>query len=336
MTRPSRSGIRLLYALALACVLLLSACSGDDETSGTRLRVGVLEYGTVNWEMDVIQRRQLAAKHGIELEIVPLASENALAVALQGDRVDLIVSDWLWVAHQRTQNRDYQFVPYSLAVGAVMVNPGSGVQTLADLNGRKLGVAGGPVDKTWLLLQAYARKTANEDLAEAVEPTYAAPPMINRLLLDGELPAAINFWHYNARLSALGMKPLLTVKQMLAGLGVDTVPPLLGWVFSESWAADHRDALQGFFAASMEAKQVLVDSDEAWAPLRDKIKPESDAVFAAIRDGYRAGVLHHYGAAEIAAAGQLFDILAQQSGREVTGQADSLSPDVFWDGFRLP
>ena len=41
--------------------------------------------------------------------------------------------------------------------------------------------------------------------------------MINHLMLAGELPAAINFWHYNARLSARGMKTVITVKQMLTG-----------------------------------------------------------------------------------------------------------------------
>ncbi|GAB3677036.1 ABC transporter substrate-binding protein [Salinisphaera aquimarina] len=336
MKRSGRFERRLLLACAVLIALLLAGCSGADEGANTTLRVGVLKFGTVSWEMDTIERHELAEKNGIKLEIVPLASENALAVALQGHRVDLIVSDWLWAAHQRAQDRDYQFVPYSKAVGAVMVNPGSGVTSLKDLDHKKLGIAGGPVDKTWLLLRAYAHKTENEDLEKALDPTFAAPPMINRLLLDGELPAAINFWHYNARLSALGMKPLLTVKQMLSGLGIDTVPPLLGWVFSEEWAADHREDLQAFFKASMQAKQILADSDDAWEPLREMIKPESDAVFASIRDGYRAGIIHHYGAAEIAAAGQLFNILAQESDGQLTGGAKQLSPDVFWDGFRLP
>lgn len=335
MTKPGASRWWLLCVILLAVSVVTACSSGDDDASAQTLRVGVLKFGTVNWEMDTIARKQLAEEQGITLEIVPLASENALAVALQGGRVDLIVSDWLWVAHQRGQGKDYQFVPYSLAVGAVMANPASGVDSLDDLRGRKLGIAGGPVDKSWLLLRAYAQKSDGMDLEKSVDPTFAAPPMINRLLLDGDIPAAINFWHYNARVSALGMKPLITVKQMLHGLGIDTVPPLLGWVFSESWAAEHRDTLTAFFKADMQAKQLLADSDDAWGPLRDSIKPESDAVFAAIRDGYRAGIIHHYGAAEIAAAGQLYSVLAQESGGELTGGADQLSPDVFWDGFRL-
>lgn len=325
---------RVLVGL-LVLTLALAACSGDDPSGQAPLRVGVLKFGSVSWELDTVKRLGLAEERGLNIEVVPLASENALAVALQGGRVDLVVSDWLWVARQRAEQRDYQFAPYSLAVGAIMVNPASGVSSLADLDGRKLGIAGGPVDKTWLLARAYAHKTAGVDLEKSVDPTFAAPPMINRLMRDGDLPAAINFWHYNARLTALGMKPLLSVRDMLQGLGIDTVPPLLGWVFSESWANAHREQLKAFLDATYAAKKTLAESDKAWTPLEDSIKPESAAVFAAIRAGYRAGIPHHYGAAEIAAAGQLFNVLAQESDGTLTGGVSQLSPDVFWDGFRL-
>lgn len=326
---------RLVWMVIL--VVAVAGCSGEaPEDADAPLRIGVLKFGTVSWEMDTIQRNELAEKHDVALEIVPLASENALAVALQGGRVDLIVSDWIWAARQRAEGRKYQFVPYSLAVGAVMVNPASGASSVADLKGRKLGIAGGPVDKTWLLLRAYAQKTEGMNLERAVEPTFAAPPMINRLMLNGDMPAAINFWHYNARLSALGMKPLLSVRDMLESLGIDTVPPLLGWVFAEDWADNHREELQHFFAASRDAKRLLAESDAAWQPLKPMIKPESEAVFAAIRDGYRTGIIKHYGAPEIAAAGQLFDLLAQESGGKLTGGVMQLSADVFWDGIRQP
>ena len=337
MTASARVATRLWLAGLIVLACWLAGCSAETpDNADDPLRIGVLKFGTVSWELDTIARHGLAEKHDVAIEVVPLASENALAVALQGGRVDMIVSDWLWAARQRGADRDYQFVPYSRAVGAVMVNPASGVKELADLKERKLGIAGGPVDKTWLLLRAYAQKTRGLDLERAVEPTFAAPPMINRLMLDGELPAAINFWHYNARLSALGMRELVSVRQMLAGLGIDTVPPLLGWVFAEDWADAHRTELQHFFAASQDAKRLLAESDAAWAPLKDMIKPESEAVFAAIRDGYRAGIIERYGAPEIAAAGQLFDVLAAESDGALTGGIKQLSPDVFWDGYRLP
>jgi NitT/TauT family transport system substrate-binding protein len=192
------------------------------------------------------------------------------------------------------------------------------------------------VDKSWLIARAYARKAYGIDLNSAAKPQFAAAPLLNHLMLDGELPAAINFWQYSARLVAQGMRPVITVAQMLKGLGVKTDPPLLGWVFSQRWAQTHGDTLRAFIAATYDAKQVLANSDAAWQPLRSKVKPENDAVFAALRQGYRDGVVDHFGAPEIQAAGQLFQLVAKESHGQLTGGMRELPPDVFWSGFRRP
>lgn len=334
---------RVRMAGIVGCILALLVAGPLDATARAAappslptVRVGVLEFGTVGWELDTVQRLDLARKHGIRLDVVPLASENATRVALLGGKVDVIVSDWFWVASLRSRGQAFQFVPYSKAVGAIIVNPGSGIRSLADLRGRKLGVAGGPVDKSWLLARAYARKVYGIDLASDTKPQFAAPPLLNHLILTGGLPAAINYWQYNARLTAQGMRPLITVQQMLRGLGVETAPPLLGWVFSQRWAASHGDELRAFIAATYDAKQALSQSDAAWQPLRDKVKPENEAVFEAMRQGYREGVVQHFGDAQIRAAAQLFEVVAAESHGELTGGATRLSPDVFWNGFRRP
>lgn len=337
-----RRGFDLLTrVLALACLALLSAAGAAAAGAAVpqavpELRVGVLEFGTVSWEIDTVQRLGLARKHGIRLDVVPLASENAMKVALLGGKVDLIVSDWFWVATLRSRGQLYQFVPYSKTVGEVVANPKAGIRSLADLSGKRIGVAGGPVDKSWLIARAYARKEYGIDLQSAAQPQFAAAPLINHLVLDGQLPAAINFWQYSSRLVAQGMQPVITVEQMLKGLGVKTVPPLLGWVFPQRWAETHADALRAFVAATYDAKQVLADSDAAWQPLRSKVKPENDAVFAAIRQGYREGIVDDFGAPQVHAARQLFHIVAEESHGQLTGGVSELPPDVFWSGFHRP
>lgn len=326
----------MLMCAALFTTLPAAAARAEVAHDIPQLRVGVLEFGSVGWEIDTVQRLGLASKHGIRLAVVPLASENAMKVALLSGSVDLVVSDWFWVATLRSHGQQYQFVPFSKAVGAVVANPTSGIRSLADLHGKRFGVAGGPVDKSWLIARAYARKKYGIDLQSAVRPQFAAAPLINHLVLDGELPAAINFWQYSSRLVAQGMQPVITVQQMLEEMGVRADPPLLGWVFSQRWAETHGDALRGFIAATYDAKQALAHSDAAWQPLRSKVEPENDAVFAAIRHGYRDGIVNHFGAPEIQAAGQLFHLVAEESRGQLTGGTSELPADVFWSGFRRP
>ncbi len=83
-----------------------------------------------------------------------------------GGAVDAIVEDWLFVSRQRSDGVPLTFIPYSSNVGAVMVKADSPIATLADLKGKKLGIAGGPLDKGWLMLQAYAKEKDGLDLAD--------------------------------------------------------------------------------------------------------------------------------------------------------------------------
>jgi NitT/TauT family transport system substrate-binding protein len=327
--RQRRFGARAL----LFCVLSLIALA--IMADGNRVRVGLLKFGTVNWEMDVIRSHGFAAREGIKLEVRPLASVNAINVALQGDAVDIIVNDWIWVSRQRAVGRDFTFVPYSLAVGSLMVHPDSGVNKLADLRARRVGIAGGPVDKSWLLLQVYARRTLGAELKNLVEPVFAAPPLLNQLMLEGDLSAALNYWHYGARLQAAGMKPLLGVADILPTLGVERPVPLLGWVFNARWAEQNPKAIGGFLRASRAAKQVLADSDAEWKRLQPLIRADDEATLQALRDGYRAGIPNCFGEPEIRAARRVFEIMAREGGEALVGSSGTLSAGTFWEGYEI-
>tara|TARA_R110001592_G_scaffold45983_3_gene146656 strand:- start:1507 stop:2529 length:1023 start_codon:yes stop_codon:yes gene_type:complete len=295
-----------------------------------KVRVGVLKYGTVNWEIDVIKHHQLDKKYQFELEVTALASKNASAVALQSNAVDIILSDWLWVNRQRFEHKMYTIFPTSMTTGGLYIPANSGIKSLADLKGKKIGIAGGAVDKSWLLLQAYSKKKYGLDLKNEAEPTFAVPPLLNRLILRGDLAAVINFWHYGARLKAAGFQQLVTVPAMLAALGIEAKIPLLGWVFDQTWANKHPKALNRFLQASVEAKQILFSSADEWQRIRPLIKAENEAVFNALIKDYRTGLLPQFGTKEIEASKRVFEILAEQGGSALVGKATALSGGTFW------
>ncbi|MFD1809709.1 ABC transporter substrate-binding protein [Gemmobacter lanyuensis] len=159
--------------IAAATVLALSTASAWAEEA--RLRIATQLSGTVNWELTTMQARGFDKANGFTLEVQDVAAGPAAQVALQAGEVDAIVSDWLWVARQRAEGADYVFIPYSRAVGALHVPADSPAQTLADLKGQKIGIAGGPVDKSWLILRAYAQQELGMDLQAETEQVFGAP-----------------------------------------------------------------------------------------------------------------------------------------------------------------
>ncbi len=331
--RKLRHGAVGVLLVVLLVVLARAGVVAAEE--GRHVRVGVLKFGTVSWELDVMRTHGLDVREGVAVQVVPLASTNATHVALQGGSVDLIVTDWIWVSRQRAEGRPYTFVPYSLTVGGIMVRADAGIHELADLRGKRLGVAGGPVDKSWLLLRAYARRTLGDDLAKLVEPSFGGPPLLNELVLRGELPAVLNYWQYGARLKAAGLRELIGIPTVLRGLGVSDDVPLLGWVFDERWARSQRQTLVAFLRAAFAAKRILLTSDAEWARIQPLVNVSEGAVLRAMRDAFREGAPRRFGPAEVQAAERVFDILAREGGDELVGASRRLSPGTFWDGYQI-
>src|SRR5262249_33011313 len=132
---------RQIAAAVLVAALANSAAYGAD-----RIRVAAQITGTLGWELEVMRAHELERKANLDIETSKLASTQAGQIALRGGSVDLIVSDWLWVSRERTLGDDLVFYPYSSTLGAVMVPASSSIEDLTGLKGRKLGVAGGPLD----------------------------------------------------------------------------------------------------------------------------------------------------------------------------------------------
>ena len=325
MTRSLRA-TRLFAAAFLAC---LTAAAALPAAAGA-VKVGVLKFGTVNWELDVIETHGLDKAEGFDLQGVELAGKDATTVALQAGDVDVIVTDWIWVSRARAEGAAFTFVPYSTAVGGLMVPADSPVRTLADLKGKKLGIAGGPVDKSWLLIRALAERRHGIDLDAATDKVFAAPPLLNEEIRLGRLDAVINFWHFLARLQAQGLRTLVSVEEAARELGFSSSAPLLGYVFDEGWAEAHRDDVLALVRASRAAKRIMQESDAEWERLRPLTGAEDDATFAALKAGYRRGIPKSWGEAERADAGRLFALMAELGGEELVGKSRELQPGTFW------
>jgi NitT/TauT family transport system substrate-binding protein len=279
--------------------------------------------------LDVIRRHGLAERAGLDLRVSEFASPDAGKLALNSGSVDVAISDWLWVARERSLGGKLVFYPYSSAVGAVMVKADSPIKGISDLRGHVLAVAGGPLDKSWLIVRAAALK-GGIDLKREATLQYGAPPLMFQKAEQGEADANLNFWNFCARLEASGFRSLLDVRDAERELGATDPIAMVGYVFPEAFATSHRSAIDRFLEVAKAADNILANSDSEWDALRPLMKAKDEATFHALRDRTRAGMPKRPLDGEIADAGQLFKTLAELGGPELVGPAKALDPHLYY------
>ena len=319
--------MRLLKPLAALIALLAGPLMAEDLPV---IRAAVLKIGTVNWELATITENGLDKKHGFRLEVQPFADNGATRIAVEGGSADMAVADWIWVARQRASGKDYVFIPYSKAVGGVVVPSESPAATLKDLGGGKIGIAGGPLDKSWLILRAYAEAEYGMDLKAETEQVFGAPPLIFKSALGADYAGAINFWHFLAKMKASGMRELISVETAGAALGLDTDTPLLGYFLKDSFLAQHPGLAQAFYEASREAKDMLATSDATWEAIRPRMHASSDAQFDQLRADWLAGAPAR-GPVNAEGAAKMLALMAELGGENLVGAATTLPEGLFAD-----
>ena len=264
-----------LFALSIIINLFFSEFLIADELR--KLRIGSLQYGSVNWELKLIKDLQLDNKSNFDLEIVELASKNAAAVALQGGAVDMIVTDWFWVSRQRNEGRKFSFVPHSMAAGGLIVHDKSGINNLSDLKGKKIGIAGGQVDKSWLILRTYYKKVFNEDLRKDSRQIFGAPPLLNKKIKQKSFDAILTYWPYQAKLMTDdNFSKVINITDIIAKLDIPPGVPVIGWVFKDEWAASNEKILKGFLSVSKKSKELMLESDDIWQKVRPYMNADND------------------------------------------------------------
>ena len=306
------------------CALVTTTASAAD-----RIRVAMQRTGTLAWELDIIKAHGLDRKANLDIQTIELASTEAGKIALKGGSADMMLSDWLWVARERSLGDNLVFYPSSSTLGAVMTLARSPINEIADLKGRKLAIAGGPLDKSWLLLQGLARR-AGIDLRRQATIVYGAPPLLSEKALQGEHDATLTFWNFCADLEGKGFRRAIDMAGVMKGLGAKGPVAIVGYTFDGAWASRSRGAIDRFLDATRQAKEILAGSEAEWQRLAPRIGVSDAKALAIYRQRYREGIVRRPLDEEVADARALYLVLAETGGTELVGPARELAAGTFY------
>jgi len=312
----------------LALLALIAALLAQPARAAEELRLALQATGTTVWEMAVVSAYGLDKEAGLHLKTTELASTEAGKIALLGGSADIIVSDWLFVARERASGRSLVFYPASTGIGAV-VTKDPAIASVKDIAGKKLGVAGGPLDKSWLFLKAYALKQG-VDLEKAATIVYGAPPLLAEKAAQGELDAVLEFWNFALDLEARGFRRAIEMSDVEKALGAKGDPVVTGYVFDDKFANAHGPALAGFFAMMKKAKTLIATSDEVWAKASARIPTKDKATLDLYRKRYVEAQPKGSVEAQEVDAAKLFAVLVGIGGEALVGPAKTLPPGTFY------
>ena len=290
-----------------------------------QVRVAVLQSGTVNWELQHLKNQSYDKQFGFDLQIYKVASLSAARLALTGDSADIIVSDWLWAGKRNADGGQLRFIPFSSQIGSVIVKPEQTIDSLVELKGKNIGVAGGPLNKGWVLLQT-AAKNAGVDLQKEAKVQFGAPPLLSQALKRGQVDLLVTFWHYGARLEAEGYQRWLSLEELMSGLGMQSKVPMLGYILKAGFAKQNQDAVEGFIQAIQLAKNDLAENDTYWNGLKPLMKAQNEEIYEALIKGYRNGMPQSVNTDQIRDAVRFFELIDQLSSHP---SGNKLDPTLF-------
>ncbi|WP_422116366.1 ABC transporter substrate-binding protein [Brachybacterium sp. UNK5269] len=292
---------RTLISLASATALggALAACgpavTGEDPgTSGSGSDGGGSAAGTVRVghlpsalfaPLYVAESKGFFADAGITLELTPLKSGQDGIPMLSNDQLDVMVAGFSAgmfnaleqglafkvVGSMGISPGDPENSPTALEVRQALIDDGT-VTTVADLRGRKIGVAGGPGATGGYLLAAMLEEgglTLND-----VEVSNLSTPDQEPAITNGSVDAATPSAPFSTSMEEAGVaSPIAVPAQGVTGTGV---------IYSEQFLGS--DLAQTFFTALTKGAQELTadgpQSDEVYQILADTLGQEIDVLKA--------------------------------------------------------
>jgi NitT/TauT family transport system substrate-binding protein len=129
---------------------------------------------------------------------------------------------------------------------------------------------------------------------------------------------------------AQGYRKLFDVRVAEAELGLQQPLAMIGYVFSDDFAAGHRDAIERFLAMTGRADQIMLQSDAEWDQLRPLMDAEDQATFESYRETVRQTIPVRPIDVEEAEARILFTRLAEIGGIDLTGPSKELDAGLYF------
>ena len=251
--------VRLAIA-SLAIALTVVACAGGASPSAppapVKLTVGLGFFPSIQFaQFYLADQAGYYRDAGLEVELINKIDPELVTLVGQG-AVDIALADGTSVVPAVSQSIPIRYgaTIYADFPNVVFAPGATGIKTVADLEGRKIGTPG-RYGSSWIMLQALLADAGltPDDVKLVLFPDFSQRACVER----GECDAATGFANNEPVVLGLaGGDPVV--------LSVDDIVPLVGngLIVGESTLAAKGDALRAFVAATLRAEEAIIADPE--------------------------------------------------------------------------
>jgi len=274
---------KLIYSAFVAATLLAGGIA-PDAAAADKVKVVALE-GSQLFPVQIMQTKGIAAKHGIEIDLMRVASPTASYTVMQTGDFNIGFGGWLSVAVLRAKgfklSNVYSMVSYT---NDLMVKADSPIKSISELKGKRLGLFGGANAATTWLFRVVSVKFFGFDPTKDAKIHFGAPPLLVGMLERGELDAILILDPFITQLLETGKFRSIGNLGRIWQEKTGQHPMLVAVTVNEPWAKANPDVVKRFVLAFKEALTYLKTRPEVWPEIAKAMRVKTDKGTALLRE----------------------------------------------------
>jgi NitT/TauT family transport system substrate-binding protein len=300
---------------------------------GGIVRLPTNPNSTQSWHLYALQQLGLDRQHGFELQLVPAATTQATANALQSGAANVALFSWIEAARMKKAGISLVGVGPFLQWGAnqIVAPAGTTYRNIGDLKGKKIGIfRRSSID--WIIDQILAKTVYHMDVDRDIVAQEGAIGLLRGLLESGQLDAAHMFNNLTPSMIATGkFRVMEQTRDTIKRLGLPEIPDLIYFV-STDYAAAHPQNVRAFLAAYREAVQALRTDDNLWTEFGKTLQMPDGAIWM-LRDEMRVDLWSAFKPTTAADIQTIFDFLTAHTSSDILA-LDGVPSDLITSNFQ--
>jgi NitT/TauT family transport system substrate-binding protein len=312
----------LMTAAPMLCALVAFASAAAEANDvpahyrgdGGIVRLPANENSTQVWHLAAMRKYKLDKKYGFTLQLVPAATSQMTATAIQSGQAEIGIFQFLDIARMRKADIRIIGVGPFLQWGAdhFVVPVDSKVKNIGDLKGKKIGLFS-RTSLDWILDQAIARNVYKMDVERDLIVQEGAVGLIRGLIETGQLDGAHMYNNLTPAMVANGkVKVLHQMKELVDQLGLPAIP-FLFYSAPEAYLASKPQNIRAFLAAYREAVAILNKEDDVWFEHGKSLQMTPESIIL-LRDEMRVDLWPTFRPTTEADMKKVFEFLLKEAG----------------------